>query len=94
MALPKIKTIDIQYLDLWFASIVDTFNYDIEKIIVAVPALAMILTNFDVAPIHYLKDSFKDLVDNINKGLDEINGRFTQIEMRLDKIEQRLQGGK
>ncbi len=86
MALPKIDSIELQYLDLWFANIVDAINYDLGQIENAIPALNMILTNIDTAPIQYLKDSFTKLVDNINKG-------FEQIDDRLSKIESQMQQG-
>jgi hypothetical protein len=85
MALPKIEPLELQYLDLWFANIVDTLNYDLAQIEDAVPALSMLLTNVDTAPVQYLKDSFAKLVENINQG-------FIQIDDRLRKIES--QGGK
>ena len=84
MALPKIEPIDLQYLDLWCSGIVDTLNYDLDKIEGAVPILDKVLTTVDTAPIQYLKDSLTKLVDNINEG-------FEQIEDRLGKIESQIQ---
>ena len=84
MALPKLEPVELHYLDLWFANIVDTINYDLGKIEGAVPALSMVLTNVDTAPIQYLKDSLDGLVKNVNAA-------FEQIENRLKGLEQ---GGK
>ena len=90
MATPKLEQIELQYLDLWFANIVDTLNYDLGKIEIAVPALSMVLTNLDTAPIQYLKDSFTKLVDNINDAFEQIDDRLGKIESQLKT----LQGGK
>ena len=83
MALLKIEPVETQYLDTWFASIVDTLNYDLEKIEDAVPALDMVLTTMDTAPIQDLKDSLTKLVDNINKGFDQIEDRLGKIESQI-----------
>ena len=88
MALPNLEPVDLHYLDLWFANIVDAINYDLGKIEDAVPALSMVLTTMDTAPIQYLRESLDKLVDNINKGFAEIENRLKAIESRLD------QGGK
>lgn len=85
--LPKIDSVEMQYLDLWFANIVDTINYDLTKIESAVPALAQQLTNVDTAPIQYLKDSLDQLVKNVNKGFDQINDKFRSLDSRIESLE-------
>lgn len=85
MALPKIERAELQYLDQWYASIVDAINYDLGKIEVAVPALSMVLTTIDTAPIQYLRDSLDKLVDNINKGFEQIDDRLGKIESQIEK---------
>jgi hypothetical protein len=95
MALPKIEPIELQYLDLWFANIVDTINYDLGQIEVAVPALSMMLTTVDTAPIQYLKDSLTRLVATLNQGFEQIDDRMRKIESRIDSINSNVtQGGK
>lgn len=85
--LPEIKPVEIQYLDLWFANIVDTINYDLGKIEAAVPALSMQLTNLDTAPIHYLKDSLDELTTTLNKGFEQINDKFRSLDSRIAALE-------
>jgi hypothetical protein len=84
MALPEIDELDLQYLDSWFANLVDTLNYDLQQledvIVPTIPALNNVLTNIDTAPIQYLKESLQDMVVNINEA-------FTQIEDRLAALE-------
>lgn len=80
MALPDLDEMDLQYLDSWFGNIVDTLNYDIQKIEDEVPALDNILTNVDTAPIQYLKESLDKMVMTVNDA-------FTQIEERLSALE-------
>ena len=95
MALPKIESIDLQYLDLWFANIVDAVNYDLTQIETAVPALSMLLTSLDTAPIEYLKESLSKLVENINQGFMQIDDRLRDMESRIETIEsKKVQGGK
>ncbi len=88
MALPKIDPVELHYLDLWFANIVDTINYDLGKIEGAVPALNMVLTNIDTAPIQYLTNSLDELVKSMNAGFEQVEQSFNSIESRL------TQGGK
>lgn len=88
MALPKIDRVELQYLDQWFANIVDTINYDLGKIEGAVPALNKVLTNVDTAPIQYLRDSLDKLVDNINKGFEQIDDRLGKIESDIKTLKQ------
>lgn len=85
MALPKIESVELHYLDLWFANIVDIINYDLGKIEDEVPALSMVLTNVDTAPIQYLRDSLDKLVDNINQGFEQIDDRLRKIELQLQQ---------
>jgi hypothetical protein len=80
MALPKIKPVDLQYLDNWFSNVVDALNYDLGKIEDAVPTLDMVLTNIDTAPIQYLRDSLNKLVEDINVGFEQIDNRLRDIE--------------
>ncbi len=87
MALPKIELIELHYLDLWFANIVDTINYDLAQIEDAVPALSMLLTNVDTAPIQYLKDSLDALVRDINEGFEKIGDQFRSLEARINALE-------
>ena len=77
MALPKMEKIDLQYLDQWFANVTGIINYDLQQIETAVPALNMVLTNLDVAPIQDLIDSLNELVDNINDAFDQIEDRLS-----------------
>ncbi len=86
MALPEIKEIDLQYLDRWMASLVDTINYDLSKIENAVPALSQVLTNTDTAPIQYLRDSLNELVNNINSAFEQIDDRFRSMEARIKAL--------
>lgn len=87
--LPSIDRVEMQYLDLWFANIVDTINYDLGQIEVAVPALAQQLTTVDTAPIQYLRDSLDKLVDGVNKGFVEINEKFRSLDSRIEALEAR-----
>lgn len=88
--LPKIENIEMQYLDLWFANIVDTINYDLGQIETAVPALAQLLTNIDTAPIKYLKDSLDNLVKSINQGFEQINDKFRSLDSRIESLGARI----
>lgn len=88
--LPNIENVEMQYLDLWFANIVDTINYDLTQIETAVPALAQLLTNVDTAPIQYLKDSLDNLVKNVNKGFDQINDQFRSLDSRIESLEAKV----
>lgn len=85
MALPKLDQIEIQFLDQWFNNLVDNLNYDIGQIQTAIsmvdPMFDNVLTTIDTAPIAYLRDSLKELVESINEG-------FSQIEQRLKALEQ------
>lgn len=85
MALPKLEKAELQYLDSWFANIVDAINYDLGKIEAAVPTLSMVLTNIDTAPVKYLRDSLDNLVDNVNKALELIDDRLRKIESAQGK---------
>ena len=86
MALPKIEQIELQYLDQWFANLVDAINYDLTKIEGAVVALSMQLTNIDTAPIQYLKDSLNNLVKDINNGFETIDNQFRALDSRIKAI--------
>lgn len=88
VGLPKVGFIKLDTLDLWFSNVVDAVNYDLGKIENAVPALNMVLTNIDTAPIQYLKDSLDELVKNINTGFDQIDDRLKTMEAKI------AQGGK
>lgn len=88
MALPKVERIEIHYLDLWFANLVDNMNYNLDKIEGEVPTLDMVLTNLDPAPVQYLRDSFDKLVDNINKGFEQIDDRLRKIESQIGQLSQ------
>jgi len=80
MALPEMDKIDLQYLDSWFANLVDTLNYDIQKIEEEVPTLAMVLTNIDTAPIQYLKESLDKLIKSMNEAFKQIDERLSALE--------------
>lgn len=84
MALPKLENVELHYLDLWFANLVDIINYDLGKIEDEVPTLDMVLTNVDTAPIQYLKDSLDGLITNLNEVFEEIDNRLQLIESRLE----------
>ena len=78
-----INQIEIQYLDRWFANIVDNSNFNIDQIVIAVPALENVLQTLDTAPIEYLKDSLNTLVTEITGALDKINDKITDLDVRL-----------
>jgi flagellar capping protein FliD len=79
MALPKVELHD---LNNWFSNLVDNINYDLEKIEVAVPALNMVLTTIDTAPIQYLKDSLDKMIDGVNKSLSDMESRLKALEAK------------
>lgn len=85
MALPNLDYIELQYLNLWFANLVDNINFNSTKIEGAVPALNMELTSIDTAPIQYLRDSLNKLVDNVNSSLSKIDERLRKIEANIAK---------
>ena len=86
MALPKLDDVQLHYLDLWFANLVDTINYDLGKIEDEVPTLDMVLTNVDTAPIQYLKDSLDELIKNLNDGFEEIDRRLSALESKYGNL--------
>ena len=86
MELPEIEEVEIQYLDQWFANLVDTVNYDLLKIEGAVIALEKILVNLDTAPIQYLKDSLNEMVKKINTGFDQISEQMNALDSRLKAL--------
>jgi hypothetical protein len=87
VALTNLKKVELQYLDQWFSTLVDSTNYNIGQIQIAVPVLNMLLTNLDTAPIKYLRESLDKLVDNIDEA-------FQQFDLRLRKIEEEMKRGR
>ena len=86
MELPNISEIELQYLDQWFSNIVDTINFDLQKIEGAVVALNMQLTNLDAAPIQSLKDALNGLVEDLNEGFAQVGEQFDLLDKRLTAI--------
>lgn len=87
MALTRIDDIETHTMNQWFANLVDTLNYDLEKIMGAVSGLENALTAVDTAPIDYLTESLAQLVTNVNDNFDIINERLDELESRLDNLE-------
>lgn len=87
MALPRIEKVELQFMDQWFANVVDTFNHDMQLIEGQVVALANQLTTFDTAPIAYLNDSLNKLVKNVNDGFGMIDKRLGEMDSRLKRLE-------
>lgn len=87
MELPKIDEIALQYFDQWLSNLVDTINFDLSQIEVAVVALNKILVNIDAAPFQSLQESLNELVKKINEGFAQINDQFTRFESRLKALE-------
>lgn len=86
MELPKLKEVQLQYMDQWFSNLVDTMNTNLANIETAVVALSMQLTNLDTAPFQYLRDSLNDLVNNVNDGFDKIQDEFKSLDSRIKAI--------
>lgn len=84
--LPKLKDVQLQYMDQWFSNLVDTMNTNLANIEAAVVALSMQLTNLDTSPFQYLRDSLHEMVDNINTGFDKIENEFKSLDARLKAI--------
>ncbi len=87
MALPKIDSFELQYLNLWFTNVTDTFNYNLQLIEIAVPALSLKLTTLDSPPIEYLRDAFDKLTINLDKGFVTINDELEDLKSRIAAIE-------
>lgn len=87
MELPNINEVQLQTLDQWLSNIVDTFNYDMDKLAIAVPALAMLLTNFDPAPVQYLKDAINQIVNDVNEGFSAISDEIRSLDERITALE-------
>jgi uncharacterized phage infection (PIP) family protein YhgE len=84
--LPKLKEVQLQYMDQWFSNLVDTMNTNLANIETAVVALSMQLTNLDTAPFQYLRDSLNELVNNVNDGFDKIQAEFKTLDSRIKAI--------
>lgn len=84
--LPKLKEVQLQYMDQWFSNLVDTMNTNLANIEAAVMALSMQLTNLDTAPFQYLRDSLNELVNNVNDGFEKIQDEFKTLDSRLKAI--------
>ncbi len=86
MELTKIKDVDIQAMDRWFANLVDAVNYDVQQIMAAVIALDNVLSTVDTSPIDTLIASFKELVTNINANFGIINDKLGEMDSRLKTL--------
>jgi hypothetical protein len=84
--LPELKQVEIQTLDQWFSTLVDTVNYDLQQIESAVVALADMLTTVDTAPIQYLKDSLNELVKNLNANFSKISDEISSMDERISAL--------
>lgn len=89
MVRPEVDQIQLQYLDLWFANIVDTSNYNWQLIESAVPALALQLSTLDTAPIQYLRDSFDKLTIVLNEAFGLITNEIDSLKSRISALENR-----
>ena len=86
MELPDIKQVELQSLDQWFSTLVDTVNYDLQTIEGAVVALEDKLTTVDTAPIQYLKDSLNELVKDLNSSFSAINDAISSLDERISAL--------
>ena len=87
MALPEIKDVELQFMDQWFANLVDAINFDLQLLQKAtVLPLTDNLTTVDTSPIAYLNDSLKNLVRNINSAFGMINDRLGEMDSRIKQL--------
>lgn len=88
MELPNIKQVELQTLDQWFSTLVDTVNYDLQTIQAALVTLGqqVSLTTVDTAPIQYLKDSLNELVSNLNDSFSTINDAISSLDERITAL--------
>lgn len=77
----------LQNLDQWFSTLVDTLNFDLQTIEGAVVALSTKLTSIDTPPIQFLKDSLNELVSDLNKGFNEISEKLSSLDERVSALE-------
>jgi len=86
--LPDLKEVEIQTLDQWFSTLVDTINYDLQTVQTALVTLGqnVSLTTVDTAPIQYLKDSLNELVRNINSSFSEIGTAISSLDERITAL--------
>jgi hypothetical protein len=86
--LPNIKQVELQTLDQWFSTLVDTVNYDLQTIQAALVTLGqqVSLTTVDTAPIQYLKDSLNELVSNLNDSFSTINDAISSLDERITAL--------
>lgn len=88
MELPNIKQVELQTLDQWFSTLVDTVNYDLQTIQAALVTLGqqVSLTTVDTVPIQYLKDSLNELVSNLNDNFSTINDAISSLDERITAL--------
>lgn len=87
MELIDFKDVELQYLDVWMANLVDNINYDLGQIQIEVPTLDMKLNTIDTAPVEYLAESLNNLVDDLNENMEMIADAVRSIESRLTALE-------
>lgn len=88
MELVNLKKMELQNLDQWFATLVDTLNYDIGLINGAVGSLTKNLTTVDTAPIQYLKESLNKLIIDLNESFEVIGDTFDSLDERITALEE------
>lgn len=88
----NLKKVEIQTLDQWFSTLVDTINYDLQIVQNSLVALGqqVSLTTVDTAPIQYLKDSLNELVENLNNNFSDKREAIVSLEDRVNALEGNL----
>ena len=86
MELPKLEDIELQYFDQWLSNLVDSVNYDLQQIEIAVIALDKILVNIDAAPFQSLQESLNQMIKGINESFEQITEQFARYERRLKAL--------
>jgi len=84
--LPKLEDIELQYFDQWLSNLVDSVNYDLQQIEIAVIALDKILVNIDAAPFQSLQESLNQMIKGINESFEQITEQFARYERRLKAL--------
>ncbi len=87
MELPEIKKVQMQDLDRWFTTLVDSVNYDFQEVSKLVLGLQDNLATIDTAPIQYLKNALDGLVDSLNNSFSAIKNELESMDRRLKSLE-------
>lgn len=80
----QINHAPMEYLDRWFANIVDTINDAFTQLNAKVATAN--LTTLDTPPIEYMEQWLNELTDNLNTSFKTIDSRLSSIEARLAMI--------